>query len=339
MSIYGPGLGTLWRLLASYGLDPRRVIREEDYSPGSDSPAGARVPYPKFDRLRAEAAELIGDPLVGLRSAQHLHPSHMGALGYAWMASASLLDGFRRQERYGRMFNEQETAAVREDDDRVIVTVEARQEVLRPHEVADANLAGLTALCRLNAGADFNPDRITMKRPQPAEPGPWYAFFRCPVEFGSDGDRLIISRAKATRPLSGSDPRIAALHEEIVVRDLAALDRDDILTRARVEIIDQLPSGRATEASVARALHMSTRTLNRRLRERGETFRSLLAGVRRQLAAAYLQDPSLSVTEIGFLLGFADSSSFARAYRQWFGCSPTAGRRLRPGFDRAVPGA
>jgi len=331
LSIYGPGLGTLWRLLESYGIDPREVISEADYSPGGDRRASARVPYAKYDALRAAVAERIGDAQIGLRSAQHLHPSHLGALGYAWMASSSLLDALRRQERYGRMFNEHERLSVEERGELVVVTIATTQESTRRDEVADGNLAGLAALCRFIVGQDFNPDRITLRRSPSDVPGPWYAFFRCPVEFGADADRFVLSRAKATRPLSGSDPRIAALHEEVVLRDLAALDRGDVLNRARVEITEQLPSGRATEASVARALHMSTRTLHRRLRERGETFRSLLSDVRQSLAASYLEDPSLSVTEIGFLLGFSDTSSFARTFRHWFGRSPTEQRRLRSG--------
>jgi AraC-like DNA-binding protein len=71
---------------------------------------------------------------------------------------------------------------------------------------------------------------------------------------------------------------------------------------------------------------MSSRTLTRKLRERGETFKELLAGIRRELAEKYIMDNSLTLTEISYLLGFSENSSFSRAYRGWTGMSPSAHR-------------
>lgn len=60
-----------------------------------------------------------------------------------------------------------------------------------------------------------------------------------------------------------------------------------------------------------------------KLRENDETFRSLLLQVRRGLAERYIGNEDYSVTEIAFLLGYNDTSAFSRAFRNWFGRSPT----------------
>jgi AraC-like DNA-binding protein len=73
-------------------------------------------------------------------------------------------------------------------------------------------------------------------------------------------------------------------------------------------------------------LNISKRTLHRKLRENDETFRSLLLQVRRDLAERYIDNPDYSVTEIAFLLGYNDTSAFSRAFRNWFGYSPTQAR-------------
>jgi AraC-like DNA-binding protein len=326
MTVYGPGLATLWRVLEGHGFDPRLVISESEFTPGEHGRRSQRLSFDRFDRLRTEAAELIGDPMIGLRSAEYLHPSDLGALGYSWLASSSLLTGFQRLIRYGRMFNEQETWRLEESLTEIVLTPVHATAARRPDEVADALMAGITALCRLNFGPRFDPDRVTLVRMTPADPGPWFSFFRCPVHFKSDANRLVLSIAKATKPLPGFDPQVATVHDELVQRYLAALDDSDIVHRARVVIIDQLPSGDVREESVSRALNMTERTLQRRLRERGETFRSLLTDVRRGLVRGYLDDPRLSLTEIAFLLGYSDASSFSRAFRSWFGASPSAMR-------------
>lgn len=326
MTIFGPSVGTLWRTLEAYGRDPRLVISESDYRPGQEGRAQFRLSFEEYDRLRARAADLIGDPAVGLRSAEHIHPSHFGALGYAWMASSTLLDGFRRIERFGRMHNDNESWRLDENSDRVVMTLQASAPIRRPDEVADSYIAGLTALCRLNAGQDFNPGLVTLMRATPEEPAPWFSFFRCQVVFADDANRIVISRPKATKPLSGSNPELAALHDGVIERYLASLDRGDILNRARVEISDQLSTGTVTEDSVASALNMTKRTLHRKLGEHGESFRSLLRAVRTALAKGYIEDRGLTLTEIAFLLGYSDSSAFSRAFKSWFGASPSAVR-------------
>ena len=326
MTIFGPTLGTLWRTLESYGIDPRVVISESEYAPGREGRNHFRLSFDDYDRLRTEAADLIGDPAVGIRSADHIHPSHFGALGYSWLASSTLLDGFRRIQRYGRMFSDNETWQIDESDDEVVVNLQISSPIRRPDQVADSFIAGLTALCRLNYGQQLNPDRVALTRRIPDDPSPWFSFFRCPMDFGADANRLVFSKAKSTKPLSGSDPQLVALHERVIERYLASLDRGDIVNRARITIIDQLPSGELTEDSVASALDTTKRTLHRKLREHGESFRSLLAGVRKDLVMDYLWDPELTLTEIAFLLGYSDASSFSRAFRRWFGSSPSATR-------------
>ena len=302
------------------------MIGESDYTPGRDGRAHFRLAFDDYDRLRTTVADLIADPAIGLRSADHIHPSHFGALGYSWLASSSLLTGFRRIQRYGRMFNDRETWQIEEGENEVVMTLQISAPIRRPDEVADSFLAGLTALCRLNYGQHLSPDRVTLTRPIPDDPSPWFSFFRCPVDFASDANRPVLSMRKATKPLSGADPQLAALHERVIERYLASLDHGDVLTRARVQIIDQLHSGDLTEETVAGALNMTPRTLHRKLQEHGESFRTLLAGVRKNLVKGYLGDPDLTLTEVAFLLGYSDASSFSRAFRRWFGTSPSASR-------------
>jgi AraC-like DNA-binding protein len=93
-----------------------------------------------------------------------------------------------------------------------------------------------------------------------------------------------------------------------------------------MRLAEQLPSSRVTESDLARALNMSTRTLHRKLREKNETFRSLLEQVRTDLAGRYIRNRNYNVTEIAFLLGYTDISSFSRVFKGWFGHSPTEAR-------------
>jgi AraC-like DNA-binding protein len=96
-------------------------------------------------------------------------------------------------------------------------------------------------------------------------------------------------------------------------------------------VLERLAAGEPPEADPAKALHMSRRTLQRKLAEVDLNYQQLVDETRRDLALRYIDDPSRSITEITFLLGFSGQSAFTRAFRRWTGKAPTDYRR-----DRAV---
>jgi AraC-like DNA-binding protein len=106
----------------------------------------------------------------------------------------------------------------------------------------------------------------------------------------------------------------------------AIVPRDATLDRVRAAVTRVLRTGPPTLASVARTLRASPRTVQRRLKEAGSSHRGVVDEVRRELAIRYLATPGLSITEIAFLLGFTDDSSFRRVYKRWTGRSPARTR-------------
>jgi AraC-like DNA-binding protein len=165
-----------------------------------------------------------------------------------------------------------------------------------------------------------------MCRSKPGDPKPWHDCFGVEVQFDQAENSLAISYKDATKQLTGSSPMMVALHEDIIKRQIAELDRSDIINRALVVIMDQLPSGAVSENSVAQSLNMTKRTLHRKLVENGLSFRSLLTSVRKELVQRYIKEPAYSITEISFLMGYNDTSAFSRAFKRWHGLSPTQAR-------------
>ena len=326
MSVYAPLLGNLWLTLESYGLDPGRVIDEAYFRPGQTRLHAERVSFAEYDTALARAAALVKDPAVGIRAAQFMHPSHLGALGHAWLASSSLRTALFRAKRYHRMVNEQIEMKLKEIPNSVRVSYRMLQQPTHPDLFGDALLANLLKLCRINFGSKLVPVEVKLKRQEPLDPEPWFRYFGTAICFDQTEDSLSISAADADAPLTGSNSELVAVHEEVIRRHLMRLDRNNILNRTRLRIMEQLPSGRVTEDGLARELNMSKRTLHRKLRENDETFRSLLGKVRMDLAERYIRNDDYSFTEIAFLLGYADSSVFSRAFRAWFGNSPTQAR-------------
>lgn len=327
MSVLGPSVGILWRVIETCGLDPESFFRNEGLELTWPIEPGTRLPYAQIDAIRAHAAAASGDAAFGLRTARCAHPSQLGALGYAVLASSTLREAFERMRRYVRVLNDQGHIELEEQGGALTLSLSVAQDSLNEAVRDDAQMAYLVTLCRMNAGVGFDPLRVAFRHAPPEEPRPYEELFRCPLRFGQAHNALSVSVADADRPLPSGNPVLAEMNERIVVQRLARLDRDNIPGRVRGAIMEQLPSGNVSDESIADALHMTARTLHRRLKEDGESFRSVLKAVRQDLAEQYIADDSLTLTEITFLLGFSEMSSFSRAYKNWTGVSPSEARQ------------
>jgi len=329
MSLFAPIAGAIWKQLEGYGLDAASLFREAGIDPTLIFDANARIPVGDLDQLVCLAAERSRDPHFGLREHDFFRPAHMGALGFAWLASSSLRDALGRLSRYSAMLNPSLTIELTEDEARLTTAVDAARPCSYESIKEDSQMALLTKLCRAIAGDAFNPERVTFRQPEPADTSYHYQLFKCPVDFGTTATSLVIPVQVADKELTGSNEELANLNEHIVVKYLAHASKNDTVNRVRTAIIDNLGAGNVSENSVANILHTTPRNLHRKLQKEETSFKLLLNETRQELAEQYIRDRSLTLTEISFMLGFSEVSSFSRAYKSWTGLPPSQARTSR----------
>ncbi len=324
---------SMWQALESYGIDPVVLFERAGLDPQKLYDANARYRDSGLYKLWQLAVEATGDPYIGLKVASFWHPSAAHALGYAWLASATLQDALERTVRYYRLMTDKEQLILKESDEefRLIVENPAVDYPTAPEDV-DASFAVLIYLCRMCYGQSFNPLRITMRRPEPPDPAPFVEHFRAPIQYSGNEDSVCFDKADALAALPTANAEVARANEKIVQEYLARFDRSSVAMQVRARLTEQLSSGHATQGSVADALHMSLRSLQRRLKNEGTSYKDLLDETRRELAAHYMAESHRSINEITYLLGFSEPSNFSRAFRRWTGKSPSAYRAQPPGF-------
>lgn len=315
--------GLLWKILEFYGLDPDSLFRSEGLDPGKMRDPNARFPDARVDALWDRAGSLIADPCFGLRAARCWHPSMLGALGYAWLASSTLRTAFGRLERYRRLLADVSDIRLAQTQTGMSIRLIApRQQERDIPGLADASLSTLLDMCRVNYGDALDPVSVSLRRAQPPCSGQYFAFFRCPVIFSAPVNELILPLEAMDLPLPTSNKQMATLHDQVVADVLARLEENDIVNQVKGLVIEHLPSGGVSEEEAAAALKVSTRTLQRRLREKGQSLGQLSESVRQELAMKYILNPGISLGEISYLLGFSEPSSFSRAFRRWTGKTP-----------------
>jgi AraC-like DNA-binding protein len=192
----------------------------------------------------------------------------------------------------------------------------------RPDWLHDWLVAGAVRLSRLAYGDPFAPLEVVLVRARPADATPFQDWFRAPIVWGAAQASLLCRSEDLARALPTGNPEVAAANERVALDYLARLDRSDTVMQVRQRVRESLPSGVPSQADVARALALSPRTLARRLEEAGTSFTAIVDETRRALAEQYLQRTDFLVAEVAYLVGFAESSSFNRAFRRWTGRAP-----------------
>lgn len=318
------------RALRDAGCDADALFREAGLDPAKLSDPQARYPIARSTRLWALAVAATGNSAFGLAAARRAEITSFHALGFAVMASPTLGDAFARCARYLAAVSDAASLTLKAEGLRTAIIIEPRDgEACPAPEAVDAIAAVLVQMCRGRMGRSFAPEAVHLQRPAPPDAAPWQQAFRCPVSFSAPDNRLVMSTTLLEQPLESASPELAAVNEALVVRLLAARGQDDLASRVRVWLRDRLPQGEPGEAAVATALNLSSRSLHRKLAEQGTGYAELLRETRETLARQMLAEGRHSVSEMAYLLGFADASSFTRAFKRWTGLSPTAFRQGR----------
>jgi len=318
-----PAVALTLKIIESSGVDPDPLMRKLHIDPQKINDPNARFPVKCIDALWAAAIAVVDDPCFALKSAKYWHPSHLSALGYAWLSSSSLLTGLQRLGKYSRMLTEGSTIKLEEIDNELVITL--HYDFTSPQQPVrtDFGMAMLVAMCRANYGDDFNPVSITLAHPAPDCSDKYDELFRCPVTFCAAENRFTLTLEAANKPLTSSNPLLATLHDQFMVNYLAQLDTTKIQERVRAAIIEKLPDGNINDHKVADALYMNVRTLQRRLQKERTTFKTELNSVRQELADRYIRDSTKGLADISYLLGFSEMSSFSRAFKRWTGETPS----------------
>jgi AraC-like DNA-binding protein len=315
------------RLVEMHGIDARALLLEVGIDPATLRDPSARIPSAFWDTAGARAAALIPDPAFGLRAARCWHPSNLGALGHAWLASSTLRTGLQRLERYSRILGEKAQLKITDTRDGLRLGYDHRRRdpVLRAIGT-DFVLSLVLDMCRMNYGASLRPVEVRLARGRPADTEPYRHFYGCPIHFEANEDSFLLTPRVADEPLPTANRQLAGTLDSILTAQLAALDKNNIPARCKSNLLDELTSGELSEEEMAKQLHMSRRTLQRKLAESNTTYQKLVDDTRRDLALRYMEDPRNTITDVTFLLGFSGQSAFSRAFKRWTGMSPTTYR-------------
>lgn len=263
-------------------------------------------------------------------SAVALHtPSSLGVVGLACKTAETVGEAMACHQRYQHLTNGTAVYRTEVAGKLLLVTEErAGPDRLGSLLMSDYTMMVAVQLLRGIVGDSARVRWATSRRHEMpgAERRAIERFLDAPLRLGASHAQLAFDATLRDVPIETADPELAEFLRSLLEATDPDPAEDPLLGRVRSEIRRCLVHGTPRALDVADRLAIGQRTLQRRLSERGTTFRRLLDSTRRDLAAQYLADPELSLTEVAYLLGFAEQASFYRAFRRWYQSTPQAHR-------------
>lgn len=310
--------------LRDAGVDPAPILSaaglaiEDIENPKRRIVASAQI------TLLELAAKELQDDCFGFHLAQGFEPGEIGLLYYVMASSERLVDALRTGERYCAINNEGVRLRTSLEQGFAIgleyINLDRRAD--RHH--MEFWLMALVRICRALTDARLAPKRIKLKHDRRETPPDVRSQLGCDIEFSADRDEVLFPSQIGALPLVGADLHLnkMLLHYADEALTNRPSRRASIRSRVEDQIAQLLPHGQVNAAEVAHRLGMSRRTLARALSSEGVGFLNVLEAFRNALARRYLMEEELPISEIAWLLGYSEVSSFTHAFVRWAGVTP-----------------
>jgi AraC-like DNA-binding protein len=323
--------GALLRRVADAGGDARALAEAHGLAVDAVGAAETPISVEVRARLFDAAAELLGDPLLGIHLVGSFERGHFGILEYVISSAPTVRDAHVQLCRYGSLLNPRIRFSWTDMPDGRAILRHHLSGITAGRHVQELTIAGLLAGMRRAVGAAWRVERVWFTHPEPPQSQQIQDLLGAPrIEFDAADNGYLLPAGTADLPLASADARLAALiRQQVDSAMIGQPSAPDLVGDVRAAIRASLAQRGQVLAQVAIRLRTSTRTLQRRLQDTGVRFHDLLAEVRREESLRLVQTTNRSLTDVALDLGYSDLTNFLRAFRRWTGTTPGQVRKRR----------
>jgi AraC-like DNA-binding protein len=323
--------------LRSQGAAVDCLLRKHVGDSGDFADPYEQIPLARFVGFLEDAAEALGDPLLGAKLGSRSRPEDFGPIGLMFLASASLRVALSQVATFFSVWQ----GATRVELDVRCELPEYIYQILEPtiwprRQDAELTLAATCSAIRALLGARWSPIEVHFEHDRPPHQArdvdsALSRIFRAPVLFGQTVNRLIVDPQDMVRPVAARGAGMVPYLERHL-KDLMRTEEttfDSCTSQVSHIIAKRLGRADLDVQSIAAEIGLSPRTLQRRLLQEGTSFRGLVRRHRSAVVDRLLKDSRTKMTVIAHDVGYSDAATFSRAFKSWSGASPRDHRVAR----------
>lgn len=311
--------------LQEEGVKLAEVLRAAGLPPDA-SERGRCLSWEELVALVAAAVRVVGDESFAARVGAAVRPESFGVVGLLAMSAETFGHALHALARYKRLVANQQLTIELVGERAVLGLRFLERGPPGIHHLVETECAFMVHFGRWTTKRPVVPLAVHVRHARSRGTEALAAITGAPVRCASARDELILPAEVLGYELVSANP-VTALALGRVAEDQLALTAPEITVAARVQAVLQQRRGGLTPtmggiSGVSRALGMSVRSLQRRLREEGTSFQEVLDETRKEVALGQLRESRLDTEAVAFVLGFSHINSFYRAFRRWTGMTP-----------------
>ena len=314
-------------VLAERGADFGSLVAEAGLDPQIIDSRATFVPFTAIGRLIALAADRTQCPHLGLLIGERITLASQWLLGALLCNCDTVGDALRALEAHLCVQDRGGVVGLGVFDEVAALSYTPYEpDIVGAAQHSERALAKLTNVLRALCGARWAPLEVLLPRSAPDDITPYGAFFRAPVRFDQEMTALVFPAPLLQQTIAGADPAVRRRVEERIRRiEVAQPSKltDELRHYLRATVIKQ----RCKAERIARLRLGNRRTLSRRLKAEGTSFRQLTNEAQFAVAKQLLVDTSMSLTQISEALNFSELAAFTHAFRRWSGMAPSVWRK------------
>ena len=322
----GP-LVNLPQLLIKLGCEPGAIIERAGFSQEDFKDTERRLPYVPCSRLLADCVSATDCDHFGLLLGQMAGSSYLGVAGFLASTAATVGEALQALADNLDLHDEGGTVALQVEDDYCRLSFSIHQPgVSAIAQIHDMSVVIMCEIMRALCGGEWNASQVHLVRKKPRHLAPHIRYFRTAVLFDAEFCGIVFpSHNLELKPPSAD--KLLHHHLEQEANRLHQIQHQQIMEMLPAMLQRCLLLDQCTVRDIAAELGIHERTLHRRLKSAGTTFRRELDSVRESLSIQLLEVSGLPIYDIAMSLGYADSSGFVRAFHRWTGFTPASWRK------------
>jgi AraC-like DNA-binding protein len=312
-------------LLRAAAVDPAELAVDE-----------GRLARSRVYQLCELALAATHDPAFGLHWAERLGETAFAPISHLLAHSASLRQGLASLERFYPLLSDEMSYRVVEQRDRVIIHLRpvAGESRCMQQFLAEMTVAGLFRVIR-HLSPHVRPALTSFEYAAPAHQAEYKRVFEGAVLFEQPFTGIVLDRTVMDAPAPHQDADVLEALEALGERRLLSItERAPYALRVREFLVQEGWRRQADMKAAAQALGLSVRSLRRRLGDEGKGYNDVACEALAIVAKHLLRDRGRSIKETAHDMGFADASTFHRAFRRWTGTTPSVHRKSQSETDQ-----
>jgi AraC-like DNA-binding protein len=318
--------GSTFTKLEELGVRASQVLRRAGLPPGFVDRARVLLDTEELFALWRAVGEVSTNPSIGLRLGTETKTERFHPIGLAALSTENFGSAIDQMARFKQLTCPEQIVQKKGDDEWSIQFRWLLADELEPPVLIECCFAWVLSTARLGTGTRISPLRVEFVQSR-GHVNSIERHFGCPVLCGTQRNAIVFRATDAHRPFVTRNAELLGILAPQFDEELKQENGyKSFVDRVRIAIQQELAGRRPTIEDIADALHISSRTLQRRLQGQGSSFQRVLEEARHRLARHYLNNSLLELNEAAYLLGYEDANSFVRAFRTWEGVPPARWR-------------